>query len=279
MIMKSLKLTSFICIILFITLTHVIQVQASSQTDPLDDVVISGSLGIGDYADYIDLKQVEIQGSTIIIMTDGDLTNLSSGTSTYLMALLSDDGNPMNFEAMILISHPATGQDIVYWMIGDPLTDVGIEWESSYSGTHSQIDNNILQLFFLEYYEIVQSEALVVTFTGGSQYFDWTPNTYHSSYINTIIDTISSTLPVIVASPPPPTTTTPPPPPPTTITSTITTSNINPVIITTTTKETTTEETFSTTSSSPPSPTSGFLFISIILLTPLIILMKRRKKN
>ncbi|MHA2247260.1 MAG: hypothetical protein ACXADY_20105 [Candidatus Hodarchaeales archaeon] len=313
---NSLKKDLFVLILLVIAFTFISSTQATYQSDLLNDVQpISGNSG--DFVDYIDLNEVILQGTSIIITTDGDLTTLNTGIATYFIVLLSDDGDPTDFEACIMLYHDSPGQDIAYWTTEDPLADIGVDWGSDYTRSHSQITSNEVILHFGEFAGTIYSELLVVSVAQeGSEYYDWAPNSYTYTVIHQIFSKVLPTHAPAGSSPPPtttPTTTTTPPtttptttttPPittpttttisPTTTTiSTTTTDDANPIIIPKTTLDDNTTKTntidqtdtssdvltSSLTTTKPSTFITGFSVPIIVLCLPLVLIKRRQEKS
>ena len=203
------------------------------ENDLVDDVWSDTSNKIGDHANYIDIKQVVLQGSTIEITVAGTLTGISS--TAHFLVLLNDHGKSTAFDAAIMLSLSKIGVEYVLWTLGDPLIDT-LEWTFDPTGRHSSVDNTVLRIHFLEYNKIINSNPVVASLTteGASQYIDWAPNTYDVSFFYSIFPKLVQKLPAIPASLSPPLSTTTTTTPATTTPVTTTT----PEEITTTSMET-----------------------------------------
>jgi hypothetical protein len=281
-----MKLVLLLCILLVITFNVLTPIEATYQSDPLNDVWSESSATPGDYVDYVDLEQFVLQGSSLIISTDGDLTTLASNILTHFLVLVSDDGDPTNFEASIGFSQNGNEDRLVYWTISDPISTSGVTWEYDYSGSHYRITSDDLQIDFIEYDGIIYSEILIIAISkdAGKDYYDWIPSFYPLSEIQEIIakiipniatpsgSTPTTTTTVPTTSPPttsvPPTTTTPP---------TTTPGNTSPIIIPTTTDEiNTTSTTSEITTDNGSLITPGNTVMVGLLAIPSLVIIKRR---
>jgi hypothetical protein len=290
-----IKFVVLVSIFTILVLYGITPTKATNQNDPLDDVWDKNSITQGDFVDPIDLEQVELQGSSILISTDGDLSTLATDVLAYFLILLSDDGDPTTFEASIIYSQIGTGEKIIYWTLSDPLADSGVEWECSYSFTSVKLTTDGLEINFVEFDNIVCSEVLVISLAKdtSNEFFDWIGYYLHS-YIQEIYPKLISNL-AVTLKPSSTTTTKPATTQPTIPTTTPTTSiiptttavNTSPIIIPTTSlpensTTTTKDETGSTVSTSTEegdSITPGYTLMGILLAIPSLVLLNRFLKS
>ncbi|MHA1168363.1 MAG: hypothetical protein ACTSRU_11115 [Candidatus Hodarchaeales archaeon] len=257
---KALRTGIFLfCSVLLILLSITMQplhIQATYQNDPLNDVWSENEGDFGDYGDNIDIQQVVLQGSTIEITVDGSIGEI--GDPAYFLALLSDDGVLSDFEAAIVFYIDGDSQGVVYWTIGNPFADTGVDWNLDYTGSHSIVNTNLLKLNFREYDKISFSETVIGTYISesGENYFDWAPDFYAPSFFRNAFQKIITDLPPTSIIPPSSTTTAPTTTATTTTTTTATTTTTTTATTTTTTTTTTSSPETSTTTSTETSSTS-----------------------
>lgn len=281
-----MKLVFSLCILLVIAFSTFRQIEAIYQSDPLNDVWSKSSATSGDYVDYLDLEEVVLQGCSIIITTDGDLTTLATNIITHFLVLFSDDGDPTNFEACIGFSQIGNEDRSVFWTTDDPFENTGVLWEYDYSGSHFEITTDYLKINFIEFDGILYSEILIISISkdAGKDYFDWIPSWYQLSTVQDIIAKIIPNLAIPSGTTPTTTTTTVPTttisPPTTSVPPTTTSVNTSPIIVPTTTDE------LNTTYTTPDISTEdgglitpGFTILVGLLTIPSLVVIKRCLKK
>ncbi|MFW9995504.1 MAG: hypothetical protein ACFFD4_25935 [Candidatus Odinarchaeota archaeon] len=242
-----------LCILVLLVAVH--PVQAVYQTDPPNDVWSEKDSRAGDYSDYIDIQQVMLQGSSILISVEGEIQG--DDRLMQFFVLLSDDGDPSTFEAAMIFSFSSSdGTKIVHWTIGNPQNDAGADWT---------VTGNLLQLDFLEYSNIIHSESVVITLAIelGNKYYDWTPGIYDLSFVRKIVPMIAEDLEVLATRPVPFTTTT--------ATETVPTS--------TATDGTSTSGTSLTATTSAGFSINGFSYLPAVLVILTAVFLRRQERK
>lgn len=284
-------------------------VQAMPLCDPIDDVWAQLTQTKGSFTPSIDIVQVSPQGSTVIIECNGliasspNLTLTSTEVSFNYFLLFSDDGDPTNWEAAIMLSLHSASEHEAYWIVAsqmaDPVDfwqiDPGCSgwwgrcngWSMGIEGNHYMIYENQVIFYFLEFAGILSAEILCVTMAvvGAEVYYDWAPNFYESTRhfkvsipkgattttlpplpITTrlITETPTSTTPVSSE------TTTPP------SDSVITTSEELITSLTETEPTPSAEQKTTSSESTTPSETPGFGTLSVLMALPILVWIRRR---
>lgn len=250
-------------ILLFFLTANTTSTRASHLSDPINDVWAQQMGTKGDFFDSIDITQVNVQGSSITIEVEGIISPLDSGVNRRYVVLFSDDGDPTDFEAAILLVYQGPNDREAFWVVvdndvGPDYWDVGEGWTSygwsAATASHFVVNENQVTFFFPEFSGV--SYATVVAFTMAKEtniYYDWTPDFYEFTWRFKA----SYSAPIKVM---------PGPTPMTTITSI-------PQETTTTSYE---ESITSSPESTKPSPIPGFDVIPVLAAIPFLLWLRRR---
>ncbi len=283
--------------------------QAMPLSDSTNDVWAQQTQTMGSFIGSIDIVQVVQQGSTVIIECK---ETISTSPSTPIGAppgpemslsyflLFSDDGDPTDWEAAMMLSLHGSENPEVYWIVTDQREDdIGFweiepdrsglwrqsnTWSMGSEGVHYSIHENQVHFYFVEYEGIYDAEILCVTMAivGSEIYYDWAPNFYELTW-QFQVSTLNT-----VTTPPLPTTTETITEPLTSITPVSTATTTPASVNTTTTPEepitshTETEPEISTrqetsqSESTTPAETPGFEILSILIALPILIWLRRR---
>ncbi len=244
---------------------------ATYLNDPEDDVWSINAQAKGNYAEYIDIHQIAVDGSHVIIECKGAFSKTEDNISLSYLVMFNDDGDPTDWEAAFIIQYRAGYGYTARWTVGDPT--IGVEyWQVDNAGIHYSVNATQIIFNFLEYQYVSVAEIMVKTtakliplaindrLETVEVYYDWVPDFYEERGFTAEIF-ITQSIPEFTSTTSPtettPVTTSP------TETTPLTTSSTETIPLTTSTK------------AAPPA-IPGFELLPIVAVIPLLCWLRRR---
>jgi len=196
--------------ILLLLAAFVFPGRAIGSSDPVSDVWsekmnVKGTFG---FVSYIDIREVSVQGSSILIDCVGDLPALDDGRDISFLVLFNDDGDPHTWEAAMLLSLRTVEMSQLLWHVGSlSIDDQG--WDMGRAGTHYSIENNQIFLTFVEFAGTGYSEIIVMSKAtpvltnetrDDGDFYDWFPDSYDYTWGFRLFTSKIPTIPTTTSS-------------------------------------------------------------------------------
>ncbi|MFX0117116.1 MAG: hypothetical protein ACFFB3_21390 [Candidatus Hodarchaeota archaeon] len=160
--------------------------RASTLFDPEFDVKYENTGERGRLRESIDILQVDSEGSKVIITCGSPVDLIEVGYTHRYLVLFSDDGNPTDWEAAIILTSFGGNNLEISWKIGPVTFEEAIgmnNWIKCYDMTYYAFIDNVIRLSFVEYPAtsyaemVIWTEVISIDANGNKHIFhDWAPD-------------------------------------------------------------------------------------------------------
>lgn len=166
-------------------------------TDPASDVKFANTNEVGPFMEGIDILQVSTQGSWVKITSRAPLPLEMSDRIHRLLVMFSDNGDPTDWEAAIMLTSFGENNVQIAWKVGKVTFEeamvqadsIPTGWKASFTMTSYAVFENTTYIGFTEYHATsyaqlaVWTEVITIGAKGEQLIFhDWAPDSLESWY-------------------------------------------------------------------------------------------------